>query len=633
MIYKQAKEEFDASSFIVVLDEGASWENQAGRIAHWADMDVPDGHISIPLMVEKQSDDLRTEYLRWIHDLGEHQIDGRSLREHLELDKNFSFWWMTLIAEKSPVKSPGIYMIFKLRVLEQLYSFSDNRGIVLCSGNRILHRILSDWCQKIGHPYRWVKPQVSHTSSFTVRKMFRRLPHIIHAIVFLFRKLWTVRLLLAKAKISSKNNHQITIVTYFPNIDQQLAEQGIFRSRYWEDLHSLLDKGRFTVNWVWIYAKSDECSFKEAVELRQQFVNNAKGKAYYYFIEEFLSFQSLMVSLKFYLRLLKAINKLKSIRNQFHFTNSSLNFFDVMAQDWKLSLMGVVAMNGCLQLANFQNLAKQLPHQELGLYVWENQPWERALIWAWKNEGHGKLIGFQHAILKPLNLRSFEDRKSYKLSIDPPLLPDILAVSGNRALRQLNEVGFPEEKLKVVEALRYMYLAEDVSQKRNNNNLEFRVLLVVTGYSVSETSTQLDLLAKAGAKGALKNYDKVLIKPHPYCPVDRIISGLFPDVNFVVVNKPLKNLWSDVSMVYTANSTAAAVEAAWKGLPVIISVPNDSINLSPFYGLPGVTHVSTVDEFVRGLNFSQTLSDYPDFLCLENELPRWANLLKSQTCS
>lgn len=627
MIYKQANEQSDSSSFMVVLDKGASWENQAGRIVYWADMDVPDGHISIPLMVEKQSDDLRTEYLRWIHDLGEHQIDGRSLREHLELDKNFSFWWMTLIAEKSPVKSPGIYMIFKLRVLEQLYSSSDNRGIVLCSGNRILHHILSDWCRNMGHPYRWVKRQTLH-SSFSVRKMFHQLSHIIQAIVFLFRTLWTRRRQLTKAKVSPTDNHQITIVTYFPNIDQQLAEQGVFRSRYWEDLHDLLDNEEFTVNWVWIYAKSEECSFKEAVELRQRFDDNAKGKAYYHFLEEFLSFQGLILSFKFYWHFLKSANKLKSIRNQFHFSNSSMNFFDVLAQDWKSSLMGVVAMDGCLKLANFQALAKQLPHQELGLYVWENQPWERALIWAWKNEGHGTIIGFQHAILKTLNLRSFEDCKSYKLSIDPPFLPDILAVSGNRALRQLNEIGFPKEKLKVVEALRYMYLAKGISQERKNNNLKLRVLLIVTGYSVSETSAQLDLLARAISKGALKNYDKVLIKPHPYCPVARILSGLFSDVNLAIVNKPLKDLWSDVSMVYASNSTAAAVEAVWKGLPVIINVPNDSINLSPFYGLFGVTHVSTVDEFIRGLNFPRALSDYLDFFCLENELPRWANLLK-----
>ena len=65
--------------------------------------------FSIPKLVEENADKLREKYLALIHDLGESKIKGRRVVDHLEIRPGFSYWWMTLLAEKCNfAKSPQI---------------------------------------------------------------------------------------------------------------------------------------------------------------------------------------------------------------------------------------------------------------------------------------------------------------------------------------------------------------------------------------------------------------------------------------------------------------------------------------------------------------------------------------------
>ena len=65
--------------------------------------------VSIPCLVEENSESLRSRYLEWIYDLGEIKINGKRIVDHLEIRSGFSYWWMTLLAEKcNYAKSPQI---------------------------------------------------------------------------------------------------------------------------------------------------------------------------------------------------------------------------------------------------------------------------------------------------------------------------------------------------------------------------------------------------------------------------------------------------------------------------------------------------------------------------------------------
>jgi len=621
-----SKSEFARS--LVLLGKGAAC-NGANEflVGHWEEFEVPAGHQSIPLLVEEQIEGLRQEYLAWVHDLGDCQLGGRSLRENLCFDGQFSFWWMTLIAEKSPVKSPAIHTVFKLRVLERLYLSSGCHGIILYSGDRRLHQVLATWCQRLGHPYRWHR-QTQTSERPGLRPYLQRLPHPLQAMVFVVNRLWNRWRHLPAIKKVPTGGRQATIVTYFPNIDLTMAPKGIFRSRYWGGLHRLLDRGPWLVNWIWLYVKSDECSLHEAMEWRQRFDAQAADRSRHYFLEEFIGVRGLFRALHLYFRLLGRSFSLKGVRQNFHFPGSQMNFWPILATDWQKSLTGTVAMNACLLLMASHSVVQKLPHQEWGLYSWENQPWERSLAAAWRESGNGHLIGFQHVSGKYLDLRGYEDPRSYKLAKLSPPLPDLLAVGGAGSMEMLLQAGFPRERCVLVEALRYMYLCPLLGQGtkrdiRRPTGTERPTLLAITSSSASETAAQLHLLAQAAQRGALDGYVRILVKPHPDLPVNGILKQVAPDLKVSLVQEPLTSLWPQAPVVYTANSTSASVEAGLMGLPLLIHVVEDKLNLSPLLGNKGVVHVATVADLVKGLQAPQSVDIRPDYFCLEEGLPRW----------
>ena len=60
-----------------------------------------------------------------------------------------------------------------------------------------------------------------------------------------------------------------------------------------------------------------------------------------------------------------------------------------MRSDWYASMRGAAAIDSLLFVELFDAALRDLPHQVKGLYLCENQPWEQALIHAWRKYGHG----------------------------------------------------------------------------------------------------------------------------------------------------------------------------------------------------------------------------------------------------
>jgi surface carbohydrate biosynthesis protein (TIGR04326 family) len=82
----------------------------------------------------------------------------------------------------------------------------------------------------------------------------------------------------------------------------------------------------------------------------------------------------------------------------------------------------------------------------------------------------------------------------------------------------------------------------------------------------------------------------------------------------------------------SANSTSAAVDAYVAGLPVIIGVDGDDLNLSPLRGQAGACFVSSPQDMAAALQAIGSVGaasdrDRKEFFCLDAEMPRWQRLL------
>ena len=75
----------------------------------WRDFSKKKNIVSIPILTEKWSDEIRKEYLDWIYNLGIYRIGRKSLIEILKIRNTFSACWFGLIVEKSN-SSKSIYI-------------------------------------------------------------------------------------------------------------------------------------------------------------------------------------------------------------------------------------------------------------------------------------------------------------------------------------------------------------------------------------------------------------------------------------------------------------------------------------------------------------------------------------------
>src|ERR1051326_5906457 len=93
----------------VVLLDGAPDTAQVGTAPGqqwlWNSFETAPAARSVPRHLEDNAERLRARYLAFVHDLGEHRVSGRNIREWLTCADGFGYWWTTQVAEKSPLKT------------------------------------------------------------------------------------------------------------------------------------------------------------------------------------------------------------------------------------------------------------------------------------------------------------------------------------------------------------------------------------------------------------------------------------------------------------------------------------------------------------------------------------------------
>jgi len=610
----------DNDTAFALVDTDLPWSGQAKVAAHWSKLDVDEGQISIPARVEQHAMGIRRDYLEWVHDLGSHEIQGKTIKSHLQLFPNLSLWWMTRIAEKEPLKSQAIYAVFKLRALENLYLESGCRGLVYFGNDLRLHQTLCGWCQKLGHAYEWRKPRIAmHDAGgapISIKQSLKQwLPLPLRAFYFLLIQ-WLQRYRISQPrqsveKVAPRFPKQATIFTYFPNVDTDKIQKGRFWSRYWEGLHELLEELPLTINWIWIYAGPGGFSFAETLTLRDRCNAAQPDKYRHWLIEEFVSPMILWNVVRNYLRLWWRARRLALAEESFHFSDSRLNFYPFMRADWLDSLLGGIAMENLVYVAMFDALTRKLNSQIWGLYVWENQPWEQALIAAWRRNQASRIIASQHSALRRMGLRSFSDARDYSdKSQNAPPLPDVLAVNGSAARALMLEAGYPKDRLALVEALRYLNLPRHAPGDSRSGDT--KTLLVVAGYKSSEVEYQLRVVASAAKTGALRSFSRVWIKPHPFYPVESIVKQNGLAFRYEIIHAPLATLWAQTDAAFVANSTTAVVEAIYMHVPVAVCSAVNDMNLSPIFGFISVPMISGLQQLIRFLSTYPVVNDLPE---------------------
>ncbi len=551
------------------------------------------------------------------------ELENNSYNERTKL-----LFYASSLVEKSPFKSDAWKNALRLIVFEHELDTSEFSEFTYRGPDPAVKQSLRGLSQKRGMSFKWQSVRLFDDSSW-LRYLFKRLPLWLRAQIHLFRYLlkhWSLRKLTDPQWSSGENT--LFLFSYFIHLDEERAQAGHFYSKQWEKLPQHLLASGFRLNWGHLFLTSSLIpNTQTAINWVSRFQQNSEKQGTHALLDQYLDWKILVrvladwiYSVSFYL---------------YHLRNKSSKL-DKLGQSWLLPLFqkdledswtGPVSIQNILWSHLFDKMLGSLPKQQVGLYLMENQGWERIFLYFWRKHRHGTIIGVPHTTIRYWDLRYF-DFATHKSLADLPQ-PDLVAVNGEHAWQMLQQSGYPMERCVSVEALRYQYLSElkpvDLQKAPKKINR-----LLVLGDVKSETTHRM-LFELERVSNQLEEKVDIWIKPHPGNPVDL---DKYPILSAVLKEKFLAELFSEVSVVMASIFTAASLDAYCAGLPVITYLDPNEFNFSPLRCHPNARFASSGEDMLRFLQDSHWLSTSPgaepsNFFWLDEQLPRWTQLIQA----
>ncbi len=591
------------------------------------------GVVSIPALIEANAESLRALYLTWVYEFGETPIRGKRLLDHLEIRPGFSYWWMTLFAEKCNYsKSPQIDDVIRLLGFELWADERRPSEVTLITANAALAECMGSLCGNSGISFLWQPGPAAKETLSWAKRLYRMLPSLLQSFAWLLAyalRRWPLRGVgLAEWRQSTGKT---TFFSYLFNLVPEAAKCGRFESRYWGHLPDELRKDEIKTSWLHLYVESDALpSAAKAADAIRQFNAAGQGEQIHVTLDSFLSLKLVFKTAREGLRVWRLGRTLMPSRVVSEATR--IDLWPLYRAEWAQSFSGPAAMSNVLNLNLLENAAGCLPPQQAGVYLQESQVWEFALVQAWKAAGHKRLIAFPHSTVRYWDLRYFFSPQNYRDGERNGLpRPEQIAVNGVAVRDAIIAGGYPERELVMVESLRYFHLLNAGSADRGAGHrpgAPLRVLAMVD-IVVRNTERQMRLLERAAR--FLPTDTIFTVKPHPACafaPDD------YPGIRITVSMQPIAELLADCDVAYSSSVTSAAVDAYCAGVPVVSMLDSATLNLSPLRGCEGSVFASTPKELAEALaacaSQPSTSGKPQTFFTLDAGLPRWRRLLQAQ---
>ncbi len=603
-----------------------------GLILAWKGYGEEPPIISIARYVESHAERLRATYLRFVHDLGERIVAGRPLREHFDTGDGFSLWWMHRVPEKSPFKSARIVDCLRLLALEELLKDHHAERVTLHTSDAPLSEAVAGLCHALGIAFAHVRVP-RPVGRWSLRRIYEALPQTLQGF-FSFRHLflrWRFRRLRPFPWFGG--SHAVFACSYFYHLDPDASRRGAFHSHQWERLPECLHEHGIRVNWLHHYLPHEGRTVEESASLLEAFNRDSERQGRHAFLETFLSARVIAAIAGRWLRLHIIGRRLRRVSTVFHAEGSAANFWPLLKEDWWNSVHGTAAVSNCAWYQLFDRALEDLPRQDRGVYLFEGQGWECALVHAWRKHGHGEIIAVPHSSMPFWYLNIYDDPRCLESDGCRKPLPDRWALNGRMAWRALTGAGYPEERLVAVEALRYTYLDSFLTRARSRRadaapaRTDAPRLLVLGDFTREQTFRMLSRLEAAAP--LLEHAPSITVKLHPAC---RIARQEVPHLKCDFTNQALGDILGDFDVAFCSNTTSAGLDALLAGLPVVAFLDDEGLNQSPLRGAEHVTYVNTPEELARALNVAagRRADAAPDeFFWIDSDLPRWQNVLVS----
>jgi surface carbohydrate biosynthesis protein (TIGR04326 family) len=605
----------------VNLYDNISCQLDNGKITVlWSFYDSSKQIISIPALIDGNLARYRSEYVELVDSFRNYRYKKKRIEDWLQIGE-VSFWWGSLIQEKSVYKTPEIYSIFKFMALRDYCKknrvsvirsyLSDKKDAVwlasFCADSQI--SLLSINKRPINSEKQSIKDRLVNSSMHLI-KSFGWLGHY-----FLERRP-------SKHSRQRKNDlsPKFTVMSYLPNLDIEKGLAGEFHSFYWGNLIKEIEKKGKGVNHLFLFTKSPGLTLACAKKIRKALEKSSPNNNFF-FLEDFLQFAVIIKSAFSHLRMaLRSVSLSKSLASFKKSFNHTIPIDKILRESWLSSIRGVCSISGSLYHELFNRYLSTQIHQECGLYLMENHGWERALIKAWKNNNNGVLIGYAHSSVREDDLRYFNSDQSINSESYQKFFPEKIAVNTESEKGLFFNQGYNIDQVFRVESARYSYLRKLTHRTQPVN---IQSILILTDIDEESTHYLLNICRSVFIKS---NY-KVAVKPHPLL---RDAANLVSEyLNCSVVHEHLSELLNKADFVILSSATTAVLEVRAMGIPYAAVLNPKMFNLSP---LPAdkINTVSSVAELKQSVSLAKVVEKpLCDFVFDEN-FSLWKELMEKQ---
>jgi surface carbohydrate biosynthesis protein (TIGR04326 family) len=575
--------------------------------------------VSIPNLVDDNLEKYRGEYIALVNSLRNFKYKKRLVEDWLSCN-GVSFWWGSLIQEKSIYKSPEIYTIFKFMALRDFCNKGKVTLIRTYLTDKKLIKNLSRFCKKNSIKFHIMPDHSGKKKSRSLKStLVDPAPHFIKSFVSLGALILERRKSLFFYRDKKHLHSKATVMSYLPYFDIDKAKEGEFHSFYWGQLTDKIKGLKGGVNHLLLFAKSQDLDFNSAFELKKNLDQSSTDT--FFLLEDFLCFSIIMKSIFSYLKVVFRSIRLRGLLATFGNSHKTKLPIDALLKDgWQSSTLGVCAINSSLYHELFNRYLSMCNHQELGLYVMENHGWERLFVNSWKERGNGTIIGYAHSSVREDDLRYFNSFQSIESKACQCFFPDRIAVNTERTKQIFINQGFCSDHISWVESIRYLYLGRI---KKRPPQDKIQSVLVLT--DINEDSARH--LLKICQSAFLGKKYKIAVKPHPLLRNSQ--SLIEKSLTCSVTREHLEKILHKVDFVVLSSATSALLEVRAMGIAYAIVLEPDMFNLSPL-PINQINTVRTAKE-LESLMTARDLESEPtcEFL-LDESLPRWGDLIKDQ---
>ena len=580
--------------------------------------DVKNRSLCLVDLLEENADKFKSEFLHYIFRLGKAKLNNKSIIEILTFSANFSFWWMTPIAEKSNwAKSPQINNILKLMAFKNWLDSNECSELLINTNNQNLLSSFEQLCKSKGIKLTNINKK-SYLISFASFEFGMKIFIFFQSIIWLIREvLISLIFSFQKNNFSMNSKPEVTFISYLARKDVFQRGESLKNNFYWGNLPEYLENKKIPSNWIYLPNRNISL-IKTLIFFRNQ--KKGFAETNHVSILSFFRMKLLISIFKNYLTIFKKSDLVLNVLEK-----ESFYLWPLMKEDSIKSFYGIGIIKNLFYFSLFEQASKTSPKFKNLIYLYENQPWELAAVNFFRNKAEN-VIGFAHSTIRYWDLRYFSDPLLY-VNEEENSLPSFrkLVVHSEIDKKNLLNSGFPEEKLEFAESLRYLYLNDYLS--RNYRKEKVKTLLVLGDYLQSDTNFLLSLVNSPEAKNILKTL-KIIIKPHPSNKIKRLN---FDDLKINLDDSDIGKLIYKSDIVFTGNVSSSAAEAYALNKKIICARNFAQLNMSPLRGLKEVSFVYDSESFAKALEeklSSNNIITNQIFFNLNDNLALWKGILK-----